>query len=101
MKKLLILLGLLTPLFAQTSWSDEPKNRYEHIALHAGISLVSSSIALEYGATKTQAWWIGFGTSLIIGLGKEFSDTNFDSNDVLANTIGGVVGSTTITQIKF
>jgi len=90
----LILITLLTISLSANSFTDEPENRYEHIALHTGISAVSSAIALEYDITLTQAWWIGFGVSAVIGIGKEVSDTNFDWNDVGANTIGGVIGAT-------
>lgn len=92
---------LLTPLFAKTGLFDEPSNRVQHIGLHYGISTVSTLVAIDYGLTKQQAWLVGFGVSAVIGIGKEVYDTNFDWNDVAANTFGGVIGSTSIIYIKF
>lgn len=94
MLKILLVILLSSFMFGQTTWSEEPENRYEHIVLHTGISAFSSALATEYGMSQMQSWWIGFGVSAAIGIGKELSDTNFDWNDVGANTIGGAIGST-------
>lgn len=90
------LLLTVTTVFAAGS-----VNTRQHVGLHFGISSISSLIAYEYGYTHTQSAWIGFGTSLLIGLAKEASDTNFDSHDIMANTVGGALGTIPVFYYKF
>ncbi len=98
MKKILLTLVLATSLSFGGFFQEEDKKI--HITITTMIGVWGSLIAKKHGATETQAFWIGVGSALAVGLAKEAYDsrdggTGFDNRDMLANAIGGTLGSGT------
>jgi len=65
-------------------------------------------LAKKFGASDIESFWWGLGSVLVVGVVKELYDTQktnptgFDGRDMLANSIGGVLGSgATFTLVKF
>ena len=100
--KLLLALLISTSILSANFFKEEDKQA--HIAVTTLVSIIATEWAYEHGYTKTEAKWIGFGTAILVGLGKETYDsrdggTGFDMRDMGANAIGGALG--TFTLIRF
>ena len=100
MKKVVLALLLLTlTLSAENRFTiDEPflqqDDKKKHIAVCAAISATTSLIAYEkYSFTKYEAMFIGFVAGMVVGVGKEISDDNFDNQDIKADIIGSAIGT--------
>jgi len=97
MKKIILSLILSISLLNANLFQERDKKL--HMLVTAQIGVFATLIAKENGFTYNESFWIGVGSSVFIGLLKEVYDsrkggTGFDSRDMLANTIGGVGGST-------
>ena len=96
MKKIILSLMLATSLSFGNLFQEEDKQ--SHMMATSVIGLFSGLVAKKHGFTDTEAFWIGFGTSMLVGLAKEAYDSRdggsgFDTRDMLANGIGGSFGS--------
>lgn len=103
MRVLFIILIMAVSLGADTDWNkdkDEPffqqRDKQAHIVAFTAISYVVTDYALDNGFTKTEAWFIGLGSALVLGAVKELTDDNFDEKDMMANAIGGTIGSSIV-----
>ncbi len=98
MKRLILALIVSTSLLSANFFKEEDKQL--HIAATTMASVFGGLLAKKHGYNDTEAFWIGFGTAIAIGLAKEAYDsrdggTGFDSMDMLANSIGGALGAGT------
>jgi len=97
MKKLVLVFMLTSSMFANSFFQEEDKQM--HIVATSAIGFTANAIAYkEYGLTAEQSFWVGVAAALTVGLAKELYDsrsggTGFDSRDMLADGIGGVIGS--------
>lgn len=101
MKKLLFLILLSTSLFSQDiltkDWWQQDKQK--HFTYSAGIASTVTAIARSYGSNKFEAFWIGFGSSLAIGVIKEYTDGQNpllhteDTKDIYADMLGATTGA--------
>ena len=105
MKKILLTLLISTSISSANFFQEKDKKL--HIGVTYPIGLVASMIATKNGATKTEAFFWGLGSAIIIGLAKEAYDSReggsgFDNRDMIANAIGGSLGAGTgIVLLKF
>ncbi len=99
MKYILTLLLLTLTLSAENRFTiTEPflqqKDKQQHIAVTAAVSATTSLIVYEkYDFTKYEAMFIGFVAGMVVGVGKEISDDNFDNQDIKADIIGSAIGT--------
>ena len=98
MKKLLLIVLLSSTLNA-TFVTEVDKQK--HFAVSAVVGFTSSNIAYHYGYTKKESFWIGFGSAMIVGLGKELYDnriggSGFDIEDLGADALGATFGSSAV-----
>ena len=98
MRKVLAII-LLTSCLNANFFEEEDKQK--HFAVTSVIGFTSSNIAYHYGYTKKESFWIGFGSAMIVGLGKELYDnrsggTGFDIADLGADALGATFGSSTV-----
>lgn len=100
--KALVLIALLITSTSQAQIQTDK-------VAHFGVGYVSGAIAA--GITKpTKLTWfksiaLGFGTSAVLGVGKEFYDQSkgkeFSYKDIGATVMGGVLGSVSIKIVIF
>lgn len=101
MKKLLFLLMFLAATLSATNdftkvgfWQQD---KCKHFTYSAGIAGVSAAIARSYGSNKFEAFWIGFGTSMVAGMVKEIADGHGygheDIGDAYADMLGAGAGA--------
>jgi len=91
---------LTTTLFSTDSFFRQ-KDKQQHIQITTVISLMTSMVANEAGYTPTESFFIGLGAALLVGLVKEGIDSRkggsgFSGKDMLADGIGGALGSTSM-----
>ncbi len=83
----------------------QQEDKKAHMAISVMTSAIGNLVATKLGASKREAFWYGLGTALVIGLGKELYDEHsyggFSAADMVANGIGGVAGTGSITLLKF
>ena len=96
MKKILFALIISTSILSANFFKEQDKQT--HMIVTTTASILGGLIAKKHGYNDIEAFWIGFGTAIAIGLAKEAYDsrdggTGFDSRDMLANSIGGALGS--------
>ena len=105
-----ILLVLLLTMSINANSYDQPnesffmqKDKILHMGVSAFVGIAGTALChQEFGLTAGQSWWCGMGAALIVGAAKEFNDTNFDNMDLLADGIGGAIGSSFLYyQYKF
>ncbi len=82
------------------------QDKQKHIALSAGIGISATALAKHYGSNKFEAFMIGVGVALLVGIAKEAYDRNHpnhseDVNDIYADTLGGVAGSAISSQFSW
>ena len=91
MKKLILL--MLLSLSANASFNDKQK----HILATTAISATATAYARYQGATPLEAWFVGVGSGLLVGIAKEYYDKNHsgveDMEDIYADTKGAILGS--------
>ena len=94
-----------TVMAGETSlWKQ--KDKQAHFAVSAGIAIVTTAYARNKGYNKTEAFLIGFGTSVVIGLAKEVIDGyskhgNREMDDIKADILGAVSGSLISAQFEW
>ena len=101
MKKLilLILLTLSVNANANDFWEDGDGYK-RHVAVSTAISASVTAIARNQGYDELSSWFMGFGTSLAIGVAKEYADGKDpenhteDVNDIYADIMGSALGAT-------
>lgn len=96
MKRILILFIALSITLQANFFNEEDKQ--SHMIVTSTIGIITHLLAKKHGATEFEAFWIGVGSALAVGLAKEAYDsrdggTGFDGRDMIANGIGGVLGS--------
>ena len=110
MKKILLLLAILGSLsfgyeITEKNWWQQDKQK--HFLYSTGIAGVSTAIARSYGSNKFEAFWIGFGSSLAIGVIKEYTDGRNplfhteDTKDIYADMLGSTTGALISTQFTW
>ncbi len=102
MKKLILSILLLSTLNA-TDWNrfDDPdrpwlkqRDNAGHILINAAISGGVTILARQYGLNKTEAFFVGIGTGILLGFIKEKSDKNFSGSDMGSWAAGAALGAT-------
>ncbi len=101
LKKLLLLLLLSVSINAEDVLSKEfwQNDKQKHFAMSATIAGSATALARHYGSNKFEAFWIGFGSSLAIGVLKEYYDSKNplfhteDTNDIYADMMGAITSS--------
>ena len=107
MKKVILVLVLLSTLGNTGEYDNffQQEDKKAHMAICAMAGAIGNLMAAKHGATKVEAFWIGLGTALTIGLATELYDEHsyggFSTADMVADGIGGVIGSGSITLIRF
>ena len=103
MKKIILSIILSSIIMADNYWDAtdyKPYFKQRDNQAHIAVSVVASSIATYYankhGLSKTESWFIGFGTAVLIGTIKELSDKNFSKDDLSSYAVGGAIGSSII-----
>ena len=108
--KRVILLLLLVCTIGNTSEYDnffQQEDKKAHIAISIMTGAIGNLVSIKLGASKQEAFWYGLGTALTIGLAKEVYDmhktnpTGFSTADMVADGIGGVIGTGSITLLTF
>ncbi len=83
----------------------QQEDKQAHIIVSIFSGAIGNLLAVKNGANKEQAFWIGLGTALVIGLGKELYDEHsyggISMPDMVADGIGGVIGTGSITLLTF
>ena len=94
--KIFIALIMAISLSAEPLYLQDDKQK--HFIGSFAIASVCSGLAKYYGSSPFEAWFIGFGSSIIIGLAKEKIDGRGygteDINDVYADALGASIGAT-------
>lgn len=102
MKNIILAILLSSTLSADTFFEQQDKQK--HIVGSIAIAGVCSALAKHYGSSPLESWFIGFGSSIIVGIAKEAIDGRGygteDIGDVYADTIGAVSGSLISTQFN-
>jgi len=84
-------------------WDEEDKQK--HFTGSVAIGVVTTGLARHYGSSKIESFFIGVGSTIMIGWLKEVSDGNGngtkDINDLDADMLGAVTGSVISTQFNW
>ena len=105
-----MVLGVLIVLgtMAEASEYDnffKQEDKQAHMIVSVMTGAICNLLAAKAGASKREAFWVGLGGALVIGLGKELYDEHkyggFSTADMLANGIGGTIGTGSITLLRF
>lgn len=109
MKKIVLLLMTLsvftmaTTDFTQSEFWKQDKQK--HFAYSAGIAATATAISKSYGSNKFEAFWIGLGSSIMVGIAKEVIDGHGygseDIGDVYADFLGASTGALISTQFEW
>ena len=98
MKSLIVIFALFFTSFCSAQFvSGDDK-----LHLGAGFLISGSTYTAVYIKTKNKkkAFWISLGMSTLAGVTKELIDVSenerFDTGEIVATTIGGLVASTTL-----
>ena len=97
MKKLILLILLTLSINANDFCQDDKK---KHLVVSSMISSSVTALARNQGYDKLSSWFMGFGTSMAIGVVKEYADGKDplhhteDVNDVYADMLGSALGAT-------
>ncbi len=76
-----------TPFFQQ-------EDKQAHILVCSAISLTTTSYYYKtFDVTYPEAMFLGFVTGMVVGVGKEMYDDNFDNQDIKADIIGSALGT--------
>ena len=93
--KVLIALLLTVALSAEPIYLQEDKQR--HFGGSVVIAGTAAGLARYYGSNQIEAFFIGVGSALLIGIAKEQWDGygygTEDIHDVYADTLGAVSGA--------
>ena len=104
MKKIIISIAIITQILsAQELW--EQKDKQQHFALSGAVSALTTAYFINNGYSKTEAFFYGVGTSMILGLAKEAYD-QYDYNgastdDMYADLAGAAIGSAISCQFSW
>ena len=75
------------------------------MAISALAAAISSQVYKENGYSERTSFWLGWTTSMLVGVAKEVYDHSnggkFDTKDILADGIGASLGSLTIVKFNF
>jgi uncharacterized protein YfiM (DUF2279 family) len=96
MKKILLALTVCAALSAEPFLEQADKQK--HIVASMAISGAGTALARHYGSSPVEAFFIGVGSALLVGVAKEAIDGQGygteDVGDVYADTLGAVAGAT-------
>ena len=101
MKGILLVLLISFKLSGQTL--DIPRDKVLHFGGSYIIANITSQLAYEKGMDTKQAFLIGFGTTLILGVAKELYDAQHgdpDWADFSVDLMGAYAGSFPILRIQ-
>ena len=109
MKRVILVLLLVCTITNASEYDNffQQDDKKAHIAVSILTGAIGNLVSIKLGANKEQAFWYGLGTALVIGGIKEVYDmhktnpTGFSTADMVANGIGGVVGTGSITLLTF
>ncbi len=96
MKKLLILLMLISPnAHAWGNWTPEPYDKVLHVGVSAGLVVAGYKLCREFTDYSKTTCRVasGVATFAITGPGKEWTDINWDNQDMAASGAGTVLGA--------
>ena len=103
MKKILLILALLTPNSAFSATPDDDKFSFNntdkqlHMLASYGLAYTATDAFRRAKYSKWKSIAYGSLTALAVGTLKEFTDSKFSSNDLLADGIGvGVSAGVTV-----
>ena len=104
MKKLILTLLLTTSMLSANFFKEQDKQA--HMAVTTLVGAVGHLMAKKHGYTDQEAFWVGVASALVVGVVKEAYDsreggTGFSGMDMVANGIGGAVGSGTIYLFEY
>ena len=102
MKVFLLILFLSVRLLAKDILDVDfwQTDKQKHLAASAVIATTFTGIAKNNGSSNIESFFIGVGSTLLIGIAKEYFDGKNplhhteDVNDMYADTMGAVLGST-------
>ena len=101
MIKLILIILLATSQFAQGQIAPD---KIQHFKYGTLFSVGSSLVIYEMTGDRTKAFWGGVIVATLAGLSKELIDQSAyggsDSNDLLATSLGGFVGSFSINFLE-
>ena len=109
MKKIILIVLLLCTVSNADSKPSffQQDDKQAHIAITILLGIIGNGVAGKLGASPKEAFWYGLGTALVVGISKEVYDmhktnpTGFDMQDILADSIGGTIGTGSITLVRF
>ena len=109
MKKMILVIVLLCTVSKAGEYDNffQQEDKKAHIAISVMTGAIGNLVSIKLGASKQEAFWYGLGTSLVIGGLKEVYDmhktnpTGFSMADMVADGIGGVVGTGSVTLLTF
>lgn len=98
-----LLIGFISLILISATCSAQKTDKVAHFGVGYATGALSSSLVLSHSNGKNE-WFktlaVGFGSSALIGCGKEVYDYMdygvFDFKDLGATVLGGVLGSVTI-----
>ena len=102
MKLILFILLFTLQIFSQDItikqfWQTDKR---KHLGASAVIATTFTALAKNNGSSNIESFFIGIGSTLLIGIAKEYLDGKNplhhteDVNDMYTDTIGAVLGST-------
>lgn len=75
-------------------WTGPDKTK--HFLVCAGFSVAGSLVSWLAGCPAGLMWGIGFLVAVLAGIAKEWYDDVWSWKDIVADALGGVVGSTAV-----
>ena len=101
----LLLLTYQTAIANETSFWKQ-KDKQMHFAVSAVIATTTTAYARNKGYDKVESFFIGFGTTVLIGLIKEGIDGrrkngHQETDDMKANILGAMSGALISTQFEW
>ena len=108
MKKVFLVILLTSSLFSQDVFNKDfwKQDKQKHFVGSALIAGTTTTLARHYVSNKLEAFFIGFGSALAIGVLKEYSDGkntpkhSEDINDIYADLGGTVIGSVLVISLE-
>ena len=109
MKKLFLIILLTSSLFSQDVFNKDfwKQDKQKHFVGSALIAGTATTLARHYGSNKLEAFFIGLGSSLAIGVLKEYSDSknqlkhSEDIDDIYADFGGAVIGPVLVISLEW
>lgn len=108
MKKLIIASIIASSLSANdfmdsSFWQEEDKQK--HYTYSVAMSATATAVARSYGSSKIEAFFIGLGTSVLVGWAKEARDGrgygHKSMEDMDADVLGSFSGAFASTQFSW